>query len=150
MCQFYNLARGIKWADQHKGKYTWVDTYSDFLKASIAFEVVSLIMSIVLLVCAALHQAKYRIMALIFVIWSCILLILGVIIVITVCVVARQYWKLVLAIAVAEVFIIALCILCILVVYSYYQQLRDADPEYIGLTDQGKSQDAPPPYQEKV
>ena len=127
----------------------WLDAYADLLKANIAFEAVALVMSVVLLVCASLHQPKYKIMAIIWVVWSGICCGVGLITVIVICVLAKGNLAVVLVVIAGYCVSIVIAILFILVVISYYQELRDSQHEYAGLIHQQKHADAPPAYTEK-
>ena len=127
----------------------WLDAYADSLKASIAFEAVTLVMSVVLLVCASLHQPKYKIMAIIWVVWSGICRGVALITVIVICVLAKDNLAVVLGVIAVYCVSTGVTILFILVVISYYQELRDSQHEYAGLIHQQKDADAPPAYTEK-
>ena len=149
--EVYNISRGLRFADKHIGKYEWAGIYSDALKASIAFEVVNFIMSVLLLVCAAVHQAKYKVGALIWVAWTCICYSVLLICIIVACVMAKRSLPVIIGVVVGYGISLVLGILCILVVISYYQQLGDENRQFSGLVNQEYSlaDAAPSVYSEK-
>ena len=122
--QIYNTSTGLAWIDQHKGQYSWLDSFYASYIASLVFLIIALAMDIMLCVIAGMHNPKYKVGALIWVIWTSICCVILLVIAIVLAVLVNSFAVVVVIVIVYGV-IIVLSIYYCLVVFSYYQELRD-------------------------